>query len=97
MDYKLTKQEQETIIRTSAADKEWEIISADPRTIRRMEKQGYKPDDRSNPWGYLSDTVPLDRIAIRKAEKRRTGFALNATKKLTAVHSGAVSTDQSPE
>ena len=91
MDYKLTKQEQETIIRGSAANNTWEIVTADPRTIRRMEKQGYKPDDRPNPWGYVSYTVPFNRIAIRKAEKRKTGFAI---KKPVALHSGAVSKDK---
>ena len=90
-DYKLTREEQETIIKGNAASREWEIITADPRTIRRLEKQGYKPDDRPNPWGYISYTLPLDRIAIRKASNRKTGFAL---KKPAAMHSGAVYADQ---
>jgi len=91
MDYKLTKQEQETIIKSNAASQEWEIVTADPRTIRRMEKLGYEPDDRQNPWGYVSFTLPFDRIAIRKAVKRKTGFAL---KKSVALHSGAISESQ---
>ena len=90
-DYKLTREEQETIIRGNAASKEWEIVTADPRTIRRMERQGYKPDDRPDPWGYVSFTLPFDRIAIRKAEKRKTGFAV---KKAVALHSGVVSGSQ---
>ncbi len=67
----LTKQEQETIIKGNAASREWEVVTADPRIIRRMAKQGYKPDERENPWGYVSFTVPFDRIGIRKAEKRK--------------------------
>jgi very-short-patch-repair endonuclease len=48
----LTREEQETIIRGNAASKTWEVVTADPRIVRKMEKQGYKPDDRKNPWGY---------------------------------------------
>ena len=97
VDYKLTREEQETIIKGNAASKEWEIVTADPRTIRRMQKQGFRPDDRANPWGYASYTVPLDKIAIRKAQKRKTGFALNATKKPTALHKGASFANQKPK
>jgi hypothetical protein len=92
-DCKLTREEQETIIKGNAANNEWEIITADSRTIRRMEEQGYKPDDRPNQWGYVSFTVPFDRIAVRKPERRKTGFAI---KKPRALHSGAVSKDQKP-
>ncbi len=70
-DYKLTREEQETIIRTSAADQTWEIVTADPRIIRKMAKQGYQPDARENPWGYVSFTVPYSRVKIMRAEKRQ--------------------------
>lgn len=90
-EYKLTREEQETIIRGNAASQEREIVTADPRTIRRMHQQGYSPDDRPNPLGFVSFTVPFDRIAIRKAERRKTGFAI---KKSVARHSGVVSADQ---
>jgi hypothetical protein len=69
--YKLTRQEQETVIRGDAASQEWEIVTADPRIIRRMERQGYKPDIRTNPWGYVSFTISFDRIRIARAEKRK--------------------------
>lgn len=69
--YRLNKQEMETIIRGSAGSQEWEIVTADPRMIRRLEKQGYKPDIGTNPYGYLSYTIPFDRVRIAKAEKRK--------------------------
>jgi hypothetical protein len=70
-DYKLSREEQETVIRGNAASQEWEIVTADPRIIRRMAKQGYQPAERTNPWGYVSFTVPLDRVRILNAEKRK--------------------------
>ena len=55
----------------NAASQEWNICTADPRIIRKMAKQGYKPDVRENPWGYISFTVPFDRVRIARAEKRK--------------------------
>ncbi len=77
-DYRLTKEEQETIMQANAASKAWDVCTADPRIIRLMERQGYKPDQRPNPWGYVSFTVPFDRVRILRREKRKTGFALNS-------------------
>jgi hypothetical protein len=74
----LTREEQETIIRGNAASKTWEVVTADPRILRRMEKQGYQPDPRKNPWGYISFTVPFDRVRILKAEKRKPSEAMLA-------------------
>jgi hypothetical protein len=74
-DYKLTKRERETIIRCHAGSPEWEIVTADPRIIRQLEKKGFKPDDRWNPWGYVSFTLPYDKIRIMRREKCRRGFA----------------------
>ena len=69
-DYKLTLQEQETIINGNSASKEWDILTSDSRIIRRMDRQGFKPDGRSNPWGYVSYTIPFDKISILKAGNR---------------------------
>ncbi len=66
----LTREEQETIIKGNAASRTWDVCTADPRIIRRMEKQGYKPDERENPWGYVSFAVPFDRVRILRPEKR---------------------------
>jgi hypothetical protein len=89
-DYKLTREEQETVILGNAASQKWEVVTADPRIIRKMAKQGYQPDDRPNPWGYVSFTVPLDRIKIGKAVKRTLSEEhrkklLNARSSLTAL------------
>ncbi len=68
--YKLTLEERETVINGNAARRTWEVVTADPRIVRRMAKQGYKPDERDNPWGYVSFTVPFDRVRILRPEKR---------------------------
>jgi hypothetical protein len=59
-----------------------------------MARQGYRRDILSNPWGYVSFMIPIDRLKILKAEKRMTGFALRT--RPTAPHSGAVAEDQNP-
>jgi hypothetical protein len=80
----LTKEEQETIIRGYAGAKTWEVVTADPRMIRKMERQGFKPDDRRNPAEYVSYTVPRGRIPILRAEKRKMSEkALEALRKST--------------
>jgi hypothetical protein len=67
----LTREEQETIIRTNALHKTCEVVTADPLIMRRMEKQGYKPDERRNPAGYVSYTIPFSRVRILRTEKRK--------------------------
>jgi hypothetical protein len=66
--YKLTREEQETVINCSAVDREWTVITSDPRIIRKLERQGYKTVDSKSPWGYRSFRVPFSRISIRKRE-----------------------------
>ena len=60
---KLTKEERETILGTSAADKHWEISTADPKHIRKFEKLGYElvRDDGC----YRHYQVPLRAISFR--------------------------------
>jgi len=70
-EYKLSREEQETIIRGNAASHEWEVVTADPKQVRRMARQGYKPDPRTNPWGYVSFKVPYDRVRVMRAEKKK--------------------------
>ena len=69
--YKLTRDEMETIIRGSAGSRAWEVVTGDARIIRYMAKQGYSPDDRPNPWGYISFAIPSDKVRIGKAGKRK--------------------------
>jgi hypothetical protein len=92
-DYRLTREEQETVILGNAAGKTWDICTADPRMIRRLEKQGYKPDDRPNFWGYVSFTLPLDRVKIAKAEKRKASGRPFASQKAA---NSRVGVNQSP-
>ena len=69
---KLTREERETIIRSSAADKEWEICTADPRVVRYLIRQGYAPmPDHQLSDPYLAFTVPFGRLRFLKREKRR--------------------------
>lgn len=71
-EYKLTREEQETIFRTSAADKEWDICTADPRFIRYLIKQGYAPEaDNQFSHPYMAFTVPFNRLRLLKREKRQ--------------------------
>lgn len=70
-DYRLSREEMETVILGNAASQTWDLCTADPKIIRKMERQGYQPDKRANPWGYTSFTVPFNRIGIRKSEGRK--------------------------
>jgi len=70
-DYKLSREEQETVIRGNAASHEWEIVTADPKIIRLMARRGYQQDQRENPWGYVSFIIPFDRVKVLRPEKRK--------------------------
>ena len=64
---KLTHEEQETVIRASAADEEWDIWTCDPRIIRLLERRGYtpKPDHQQSKGGNaLSVKIPFGRVSI---------------------------------
>jgi hypothetical protein len=95
--YRLTRVEQETVIRGNATNHDWDVCTADPRIIRKLEKQGYCRDTRKNPWGFVSFTVPFARVRFLRAEKRKvTGAALAHTiKKLRGVSLESVGEDQS--
>ena len=63
------REEQETVIRASAANREWNFFTWDPKFARRLEKLGYAPVKGQQ--GGWSCRIALDRIAIRKPEKRK--------------------------
>lgn len=67
----LSREERETVILGNAASREWEVCTADPRIIRKLERQGYKREGRENPWGYVSFRLPFNRLSIRKREGRK--------------------------
>ena len=64
--YKLTKAEQETVIRCSAADQEWDVCTADPRFIRYLKRQGYQPEPDYQGRDYLSCRIPYRKLRISK-------------------------------
>jgi hypothetical protein len=70
-EYKLTREEQETCIIGNAASHEWDVCTADPKMIRKFKRQGYTPEARKNPWGYVSFKVPFRRLTVRKAEPQK--------------------------
>jgi hypothetical protein len=77
---KLAREEQETTIRASAADEEWEICSADPRFIRYLKRQGYEPVSDNQLSGFVRFQVPFKKLRIRKREikvtdEQRAGLA----------------------
>lgn len=71
-DYKLTKEERETVIRASAADSDWDVCTADPRIARYLMKQGYAPDpDHQFSDPYMAFRMPFGRLRFLKREKRK--------------------------
>ena len=65
----LSKEEQETIIRSSVADKTWDICTADPRIINKLKKRGYAPNGNKTPFGYISFEIDFDRVRFGPAIK----------------------------
>jgi hypothetical protein len=64
--YRLTKEEQETVIRSSAADQEWDVCTADPRVIRYLKRQGYEPEPDYQLRDHLSCRIPYRKLRISK-------------------------------
>jgi hypothetical protein len=78
--YKLTREEQETTIRASAADEEWDICSSDPRFIRYLKRQGYEPVPDHQLSGFFKFQISFIKLRIRKREikvtdEQRAGLA----------------------
>jgi hypothetical protein len=66
----LTREERETIIRTSDADDGWSISTASPRFIRKFTKLGYKKDASAlNLDSYSNFTIPLNLVSFRRPGK----------------------------
>ena len=65
----LTRMEQETIFRTSAADKEWDFYSRDPKFKRLLERRGYEV--REDHQGLWSCRLSLSAVTIRRADRKR--------------------------
>ena len=70
---KLTRDEQETVIRSSAADREWDIVTADGRVKTKLRRAGYHPTaDHQLSDPYLKYTIPFAKVSIRRAGKGRS-------------------------
>jgi hypothetical protein len=90
--YRLTKAEQETVIRSSAANQEWDVCTADPRFIRYLKRQGYEPGPDHQLRDHLSCRVPFRRLRISKkvvlTDEKRAQLAIQL--KMTPRNRGAV-------
>jgi hypothetical protein len=66
MAYALTREEQETVIRCSAADHSWDVVTADGRMKTKLRRAGYegKPDHQlSAPFEKFE--IPFNALSIR--------------------------------
>jgi hypothetical protein len=67
----LTREERETIVRTSDADDGWIISTASPKYIRKFTKLGYQESpDSSGLNGYRDFTVPRNPVSFRRPPKK---------------------------
>lgn len=70
---KLTRDEMETVIRSSAADAVWDIVTADGRMKTKLRRAGYQPiADHQLSDPYQKYAVPFSRVRIGRAEKRKS-------------------------
>ena len=70
----LSMEERETVIRKSAADKIWDIVTADPAVIRYLEKRGYvsnRDSQFSDPYRHFE--VESKRLRFLTKDKRQKG------------------------
>ena len=65
----MTREEQETIFRTSAADDDWEFYSRDPKFKRLLERRGYSVIE--DKYGLWSCKIPLRALSVRRQAKPR--------------------------
>lgn len=65
----LSRYEQETVIRASADDKEWDVWTCDPRVMRLLKKRGYEVKLDHQGKGSVSCRIPLGMITIRSANQ----------------------------
>ena len=65
----LTREEQETFFRTSAADDDWEFYSRDPKFKRLLERRGYTVNADSQ--GLWSCKLPRESLILRSASRKK--------------------------
>jgi hypothetical protein len=69
--YRLTKEEQETVIRCSAADQEWDVCTADPRMIRYLTKRSWTRQPDYQDSTFLFCRLPFAKLRVLRPEKRK--------------------------
>ncbi len=72
----MTREEQETVIRKSAADDAWDIWTCDPKFIHLLERRGYEPqpDHQSKNGKAVSIQIPYRQLTLRsRMQKKRPG------------------------
>ncbi len=94
MTYRLTREEQETVIGCSAADREWDVCTADPRFARYLRRQGYEPEPDFQFHDCVFCRIPFRKLRISKkagltAERRAR---LASQLKMTPRNRGAAAT-----
>ncbi len=72
----LTREEQETVIRASAADQDWNIWTCDPRFIRYLKRQGYESQVDYQSRDAVSYRIPFRKLRIARKELRRSSRQL---------------------
>jgi hypothetical protein len=67
----LSREERETIVRTSDADDGWLISTASPKYIRKFTKLGYRQSAATSGLdGYKDFTVPRNLVSFRRPTKK---------------------------
>ena len=67
----LTREERETIVRTSDADDGWIISTASPKYIRKFMKLGYRLSAATSDLdGYKDFTIPRNLVFFRRSPKK---------------------------
>ncbi len=67
----LTREERETIVRTSDADDGWVISTASPKFIRKFTKLGYQQQAEGPDLdGYKDFTIPRNLLSFRRPRKK---------------------------
>jgi hypothetical protein len=67
----LTREERETIVRTSDADDGWVISTASPKFIRKFTKLGYREKSAgSDVEGYRDFAIPRNLVSFRRPRKK---------------------------
>lgn len=60
----------ETLIRTDGNHESWDFWTFDPMFVRKLRKMGYEP--KKDHQGGWSCQIPINRIAIRRLEGRKS-------------------------